>query len=265
MLLNLKGNSEKTVKWREAVLSNIMADKDNVRDFRRVPVTRHHWSLEQLRYFESSNTKPSTPQPRNEVNKRAVFFDEQDWIKDNRKGKLYFHSPNFPQNEVKDIVSGDGRRAQSDFRLASRIEAAHDSVAEEVKSLNVSEFYAMQDKIAELKGALKEMTKEKEKLASELDTVQKEKQQYERQMADAERKKRKRLDNISQDENDEKRMKLLSDEILAMMYNTIQDLGGLCHANLTNEKWYEDNKGSSRILFGFHSYAEMQQCVTTFF
>ena len=63
--LNLSGKSESNAKWHLAALKNLNADANTIErmGFKRVPVARHHWSLEQLNHYFGNGAKKRTSTP----------------------------------------------------------------------------------------------------------------------------------------------------------------------------------------------------------
>ena len=49
--LDLSGDSECNVKWRCAVLKNLKVKESEIKNLLCMNVARHHWSLNQLKYF----------------------------------------------------------------------------------------------------------------------------------------------------------------------------------------------------------------------
>ena len=61
--LDLSGDSECNVKWRCAVLKNLKVKEIEIKNLLCVNVARHHWSLNQLKYFFPTTAKKGHQPP----------------------------------------------------------------------------------------------------------------------------------------------------------------------------------------------------------
>jgi len=120
--LHLEGDGRKKSKWRDAVVTNLHATAANIKDWTQVFVVRHHWSVDQLKYFfgGEKRRRPGTPVPIDVMKSLADPFDPEDQINENNK-VLYFHSPNHPHEQVQTAAFGSKERNnRSQIRQASR-------------------------------------------------------------------------------------------------------------------------------------------------
>ena len=58
--LNLSGDSETNVKWRNGVLTNLHTKVNLIGNLKRVNVVPHHWSLAELNQHFSKKSKMTT-------------------------------------------------------------------------------------------------------------------------------------------------------------------------------------------------------------
>ena len=61
--LDLSGTSVSNSMWRKAVSHNLQINEKNVKSWQQITVMRHHWSVDQLKYFYCGPAKlfPSEP------------------------------------------------------------------------------------------------------------------------------------------------------------------------------------------------------------
>ena len=89
--IDLSGDGQSKVVWKEAALNNLKVDTSKIKILKRVPMMRHHWSVQQLHHFFEGGTKrhPSTPMVHSTITKIAHVVDTRYCVKRNGPDMMF--------------------------------------------------------------------------------------------------------------------------------------------------------------------------------
>jgi hypothetical protein len=263
--MTMHENNEKMKAWRKVLVKNIGISKENAA--RPVwSVAPHHWSVEQLRYF-NTNKKPSTPLPIKEMKCLADPFDATHSMQTD-SGKRYFHSPNLPKDSIDEIVSPTMGSTGSSARLrrhAARQQSAAFARLHQYKKsfgerslgdyINGKENTPVNASTRHRPQPL-ELQSLKRTMEGSLDAVAslQKKRRQSQQLAHVHQKRSAspKFDSSIEDKMEDA-TKAFLDENASARYQ------------LTSEAWHRKNPRACRDLFGFASYHEMCKYIGVFF
>ena len=103
----------------KALLKNLSIDEKDVANLKKVPINRHHWSLQQLHYFfdQASKKRSSTPMKCCDLTKIAHSVERNIFVKKN--GVSYFF--NVPNHPI-DLVRKDAAAIEDEKKVEKRRE-----------------------------------------------------------------------------------------------------------------------------------------------
>jgi hypothetical protein len=283
--LNLYGNDTKKTAWRDIVLRNLKI-KEQPKNLHNVCVAPHHWSVSQLKYFETNNAKPSTTYlPKATMDSISHVTDERDSFRDEEGKKVYFQTPNVPESvwkqEAKSLVGSRNARVVQRTESAEKAEKskkrkkrkAEIAVEKEEKrnKQRRDEMKNVWEWQEEIKALEREIETKDEMLQSKDDIIQSKdmelgaiKSRLDSARKDLELSKRKTsrakakspvADVATGDSNSADQCKCSTD-VLAMVSRLIIEWGGISRLTLTNSEWHKQHPEAAPILFGFEDWKE---------
>lgn len=285
--LSLDGEDEKSRVWRDAVLSNLNVDASTI-NLKCAPVARHHWSIQQLEYFDGQGDgekkkRPNTPVSGAVIRAIADPFDPEDKVL--RGGKyLYFNTPNYPRDKLrKEAFRSEERNDRSSARDEARAareveqqrkrkEREQNELAEEFSNLDVNAYGEMKALTNDLRQQISDGENESAKrireLESRLKETEKELKKTKSSLYDKKRRGSPTPEGMSGVDSEPypKRIRLSdASEAVKLAYDVMVRSGGEGRLQFSSKEWHELNPNAAKDYLGFESYQEFVLYVSSHF
>ena len=169
--IDLSGAGPTKIVWKNAVLNNLKVDTSKIKNFKRVSIMRHHWSMQQLQcFYEGGNKRyPSTPMAYSAITKIARVVDMRHFVKRNGS-EMFFNVPNYPMHLARIDAKFVGKEKSLESRreeLVEKLESEKQSKIMEkgnrfIENLTHTRFWSMQNEIKKLESDNSSLRKDNE-------------------------------------------------------------------------------------------------------
>eukprot|EP00978_Attheya_sp_CCMP212_P040555 scaffold222279_cov91-Attheya_sp.AAC.1 len=255
--LNLLGDSQKKKTWRSAVLLNLGLKSDDLDDLGLVPVARHHWSSEQLRFFDSGK-RPSTPvssRQLNDLTKRTSTFDKR-FKFEHRSGETrYFQCPNIPGSHFSNRHAASTTDERSTTRQETSKFAKLTSYSEDFHTRTLESFITAHEK-ENVPPCPRVITPDKPPNTGSNSASSKTLSQLKKRARQGLARARKKRTN--------EKIRFSSDDLECIAEDFL-DNNSASRYQLLSSKWHNKNPSAARDFFGFHSLVELKLYIQAYF
>jgi hypothetical protein len=225
-------------------------------DLSLVTVARHHWSPEQLQYFDAGK-RPSTPvssRQLNDLTQRTSTFDQRFKFKHRNGDTLYFQSPNIPRDHFSNLhhaVSSTAER--SAIRQEGNKYAQLHAYSEKFERRTLESFVQEQEK-ENLAPSPRRVTPNKPPKADagSSSTIS---QLKKRARQSLQRSRKKGLSGYANEEPVD----------VEGILEDFMDNNSASRYQFLSTKWHSKNPSAARDFFDFHSLEELTLYIQSFF